>query len=78
MQKAIFKSATMCLTSRMRRMRLLLLLVPVAFLQVGCSNADTSPSAGNVDANGQTVSSVPWNKPESWETDGQLGGLTGH
>ena len=61
----------------MRRLRLILLLLPAALLQVGCANTDTSPSAGNVDADGQTVSSVPWNKPESWETGGQLGGLTG-
>jgi hypothetical protein len=57
-------------------MRLFLLLLPAILLQVGCSNSDTSPN-GNVDANGQTVSSVPWNKPESWETTGQLGGMTG-
>ena len=30
----------------------------------------------DLDANGQPVSSVPWNKPESWETNGQLGGMT--
>jgi hypothetical protein len=54
--------------------RLLLLLVPMAL--IGCSTADTSPSGGNVDANGQPVSSVPWNKPESWETNGQLGTMT--
>jgi hypothetical protein len=59
----------------MRYLRFLLLLLPVAF--IGCSTSDTSPSSGNVDANGQPVSSVPWNKPESWETSGQLGGMTG-
>ena len=62
----------------MTRLRLLLLLLPVALVQVGCSSADSSPSAGNVGADGQTVSSVPWNKPESWETTGALGGMTGH
>ena len=74
MQKAIFKSAMLCLTSRMSRLRLLLLLVPVALLQVGCS--DTTPQADNVDSNGQAQSAVPWNRPESWETQGQLGGMT--
>jgi hypothetical protein len=59
----------------MIRLRLLLVLVPVAFFQVACSNTDNSPSAGNVDANGQPVSAVPWNKQESWETGGQLGGM---
>jgi hypothetical protein len=61
----------------MTRLRLLLLLVPAALFQVACYNADTSPSAGNIDASGNQVSSVPWNKPESWETSGQLGGMTG-
>lgn len=60
----------------MRHLRLLVLLLPAAFLQIGCSTSDTSPTAGNVDANGQTVSSVPWNKPENWETNGQLSGLS--
>ena len=62
----------------MTRLRLLLLLLPLAFVQVGCSSADSSPSAGNVGADGQTVSSVPWNKPESWETGGQLGNAMGN
>jgi PBP1b-binding outer membrane lipoprotein LpoB len=61
----------------MTRLRCLLILLPVAFFQVGCASSNTSPSAGNVDASGNTVSSVPWNKPESWETNGQLGGMTG-
>lgn len=59
-------------------LRLLLFLVPATFLQVGCASEDTSPSGGNVDASGNTVSSVPWNKPESWETSGQLGNAMGH
>ena len=71
----------MCLTSAMirfaPRLRLVLLLLPVVLLQTGCANTDTSPSSGNVDSSGQPVSSVPWNKPEQWETTGQLGGMTG-
>jgi outer membrane biogenesis lipoprotein LolB len=59
----------------MRRLRLILLLLPVVLFQAGCSSADTATSSANVDANGQQVSSVPWNKPESWETQGQLGGM---
>lgn len=76
MPNLIFKLAIMCLTSRMKRLCLILFLLPVVLLQTGCSSTDTSPSAGNVDSSGQPVSSVPWNKPESWETTGQLGGLT--
>ena len=67
----------MCFTKHMIRLRTLLLLLPVALFQVGCSSADTSPSAGNVDASGNTISSVPWNRPESWETSGQLGNAMG-
>ncbi len=67
----------MCLIKAMTRFRLLLVLIPAALLQTACSNADTSPSAGNIDSSGQQVSSVPWNKPEDWETSGQLGGMTG-
>lgn len=42
----------------------------------GCSDSATTPASNNVDANGQPVSAVPWNKPESWETAGQLGGMS--
>lgn len=61
----------------MRYLRLFLLLAPVVLFQAGCSSADSAAQAGTVDANGQPVSSVPWNQPESWETNGQLGGMTG-
>ena len=59
----------------MIRFRSILLLLPLVLLQAGCSSTATTPAADNVDANGQPVSSVPWNKPESWETTGQLGGM---
>jgi hypothetical protein len=62
----------------MTRLRLLLILLSVTLLQVGCASSDTSPTAGNVDASGNTVSSTPWNKPESWETGGQLGNAMGN
>jgi hypothetical protein len=58
------------------RIRLLLLLAGLALTQAGCSSTDQNASQQQVDANGQSVSSVPWNKPESWETTGQLGGMT--
>ena len=80
MQKLIFNRAMMCLTSGMirliSRLRLILFLLPAVLLQTGCaSTSDTSPSAGNIVSSGQPVSSVPWNKPESWETSGQLGSM---
>jgi len=61
----------------MSRLRLILFILPMALFQTGCANNDTSPTTGNVDASGQPVSSVPWNKPESWETSGQLGAMSG-
>ena len=57
----------------MIRLRSLFLLLPLALMQVACSGSSEAPPAGNVDSNGNTVSAVPWNKPESWETQGQLG-----
>ena len=52
-----------------------ILLLPLILAVAGCSSSATTPTTSNVDANGQPVSAVPWNKPESWETQGQLGGL---
>jgi len=60
----------------MLRLRPILLLIALALLQMGCSSTTPTPSADNIDANGQPVSAVPWNKPESWETSGQLGGMS--
>ena len=57
----------------MIRLRSLFLLVPLALMQVACSGNPSAPPADNVDSNGNTVSAVPWNKPDSWETQGQLG-----
>ncbi len=59
----------------MIRLRTLLLLAPLALMQVACSGPATTPPAENVDSNGQPVSAVPWNKPEQWETSGQLGAM---
>jgi hypothetical protein len=68
----------MCLTSHMIHLRSLLLALPLVLAISGCaSTGATAPSADNVDSSGNAVSSVPWNKPETWETTGQLGGLSG-
>jgi outer membrane biogenesis lipoprotein LolB len=55
----------------MVRLRLLVLSLPL-FL-AACGTNSEAPAADNIDANGNQVSSVPWNKPEQWETTGQLG-----
>jgi PBP1b-binding outer membrane lipoprotein LpoB len=60
----------------MIRLRSIFLLFPLVLILAGCSSSATAPSAQNVDANGQPVSAVPWNKPETWETTGQLGGMS--
>jgi hypothetical protein len=57
----------------MNRLRTLLLLTCAALFQVACSGSGTTPPPENIDSNGQPVSSVPWNKPADWETNGQLG-----
>jgi hypothetical protein len=64
------------MTSRMIRLRSILLLIPLVLVQVGCSGNANVPTTQDVDSSGQPVSSVPWNKPETWETTGQLGGMT--
>lgn len=56
-------------------LRTLLLLLPVAAVLTGCAGDSTTPTTTNTDANGNQVSSVPWNRPETWETTGQLGGM---
>ncbi len=60
----------------MMRVRTILLSLPLVLFVAGCSGSATVPTSQDVDANGNAVSSVPWNKPESWETTGQLGGMT--
>jgi hypothetical protein len=62
----------------MIRFRSILLFLPLGLMLAGCSGDATTPTTQDVDANGQPVSAVPWNKPESWETTGQLGGMSGH
>jgi hypothetical protein len=66
----------LCLINGMTRVRFTFLLLPLILVVAGCSSNATTPTTTNVDANGQPVSAVPWNKPESWETTGQLGGMT--
>jgi hypothetical protein len=60
----------------MIRLRLLPFFLAATFIPTGCAS-DTSPSTGNVDAGGSTISGTPWDKSESWENDGQLGAATG-
>ncbi len=55
---------------------LFLLLLAVAF-GLGLS-ACASPKSTETDPNGDTPSTIPWNRPASWESGGALGGAMGH
>jgi len=50
------------------------LIVVSTILLTGCqtSSQDDAPAAGS----GAAVSSIPWNKPASWEGTGALGGFS--
>jgi outer membrane biogenesis lipoprotein LolB len=54
-----------------RTLHILLFLATVAVL-AGC--ASSNPNQVNNEGN---QSSLPWNRPASWEGQGQLGGLGG-
>ena len=69
----------MCLTRRVMSLRSLLLFLPVALMLTGCAGTSTTPTTLNdVDNTQNNVSNTPWNKPDSWETSGQLGSAMGH
>ena len=51
----------------MRRWLLLLGLVAVTGLSLGCASPNTSTD--------EKVSTIPWNRPQSWEGAGALGGF---
>jgi len=51
----------------MRRWLLLLSLAAVTGFAVGCASSNTS--------NDEKVSTIPWNRPQSWEGAGALGGF---
>lgn len=51
---------------------LLLIICTLAF--AGCAT-DNQQQA--VDSSGNAVSTIPWNRPEGWEGQGMLGGMSG-
>lgn len=56
----------------MKKFTLLLILLTV-FLGACATDEKTS----SIETDNQRVSTIPWNKPEKWEGQGQLGGLGG-
>ncbi|SDU07554.1 hypothetical protein SAMN05444156_1816 [Verrucomicrobium sp. GAS474] len=60
---------------------LLLFLAAATLALAGCAGGakpDDTQSTSDVDGNGNKVSSIPWNRPQSWEGGGMLGGAMGH
>lgn len=59
---------------------LLAFLCLAVLLLGGCASTSTANSGDpgtTTDANGQPVSTIPWNKPASWESGGALGAALG-
>jgi len=60
----------------------LFLIAAVALAFAGCAGANkadvSADSTSDVDGNGNKVSSIPWNRPQSWESGGMLGSAMGH
>jgi len=50
------------------------MLLPIAATLVSC--ATQKETALVDDPNAKRESTVPWNKPEKWESGGQLAGMT--
>jgi len=60
----------------MIRLGIFLLVFSVLIFQTGCADSSATASS-NLDSNNQPVSSMPWNTPQPYETQGQLGTLSG-
>ncbi|PTY01533.1 hypothetical protein DB346_12330 [Verrucomicrobia bacterium LW23] len=63
----------------MRKLFTLLLVAVVCSFTAGCASTDqTAASSGpDLDPDGNRVSTVPWGRPEKWESGGQLGSAMG-
>lgn len=48
--------------------KIVILLLPLLFA-AGCASDDQTTTSD------QRVSTIPWNRPESWEGKGQVGGM---
>lgn len=56
-------------------MRFLFLLSLIAVLITGCASSEKQADGTAPDA--RPVSTIPWNRPQSWEGGGALGGAMG-
>jgi len=60
--------------------RFFLFLATAALVALaGCASSPKTgdPTASDVDGNGNKVSAIPWNKPQSWEGGGMMGAAMG-
>lgn len=67
-----------------RRFLALMLLSAAAAGLVGCASSSNSAYTGpgpapssQTTADGDRVSSIPWNKPQRWESGGTMGSVMG-
>ena len=58
----------------LRKKIISVMLLPIATTLVSC--ATQKETALVDDPNAKRESTVPWNKPEKWESGGQLAGMT--
>jgi hypothetical protein len=57
---------------RFRFLSSLLLAAATALLAAGCASPETKKT------DHEKVSTIPWNRPQSWEGKGMIGGMTGN
>jgi hypothetical protein len=63
-------------TDSMKQVFLLCVLAAFAGALAGCGNAE--PQSSYKTSDGERVSTIPWNKPQQWESAGALGSALGH
>ena len=58
-------------------MKILLVLSGLAVLLMGCQIDPESQKEAQTPQFGQPQSTIPWNQPQGWESNGQLGAIPG-
>ena len=58
-------------------MRTLFLLFGLVLVLAGCQIDPESQKAAQTPQFGQPQSTIPWNQPQGWENNGQLGAIPG-
>jgi hypothetical protein len=58
-------------------MRTLLVLAGLVLVLAGCQIDPESQKEAQTPLFGQPQSTIPWNQPQGWESNGQLGAIPG-